>query len=79
MTPDQQEDLLMDINQVVNEAFHQLRKGKAPQGATSTAAAAVPRCDLPDMGMVQSEKQFQSTNILPSSNEMYGPGQPNQP
>ena len=47
MTPDQQEDLLMDINQVVNEAFRQLRRGKAPQGSTSTAAA--PRCDLPDM------------------------------
>ena len=39
MTPDQQEDLLMDKNQVVNEAFHQLRRGKAPQHATSTVAA----------------------------------------
>ena len=77
MTPDQQEDLLMDINQVVNEAFHQLRRGKSPQDATSTAAA--PRCDLPDMGIVQGGQQFQSANIPPSSNEMYRPGQLNQP
>ena len=58
MTPDQQEDLLMDINQVVNEAFHQLRRGKAPQGSTSTVAP--PRCDLPDMGMVQGTQQFRN-------------------
>ena len=74
MTPDQQEDLLMDINQVVNEAFCQLRRGKAPQVATSTVAA--PRHELPDMGMVQGA---QTGNILSSSNKMYSPGQPNQP
>ena len=67
MTPDQQEDLLMDINQVVNEAFH------------STSTATAPRCDLPDMGMVQGAQQFQTGNIPTSSNEMYRPGQPNQP
>ena len=31
MTPDQQEDLLMDINQLVNDAFCQLRRGKVQQ------------------------------------------------
>ena len=35
MTPDQQEDLLMDINQLVNDAFRQLRRGKVQQVPTS--------------------------------------------
>ena len=79
MTPDQQEDLLMDINQLVNDAFRQLRRGKVQQVPTS--APVQPRQDLPDMAMVsagQGGQQFTSGNIPSSSNEMYGPT-PNQP
>ena len=34
MTPDQPGDLLMDINQMVNEAFHQLRRGNKYSSST---------------------------------------------
>ena len=36
MVPDQPEDLLMDINQVLNEAFHQLRRGNKYSNSTQT-------------------------------------------
>ena len=80
MSIEQQDDLLVEIDQVVNDAFHQMRRGNVVGNAGAT------RSEMGDVTMGvqpirnnQMAQQFPVSNNLQSSNEMYGPQPPNQP
>ena len=80
MSVDQQDDLLLEIDQLVNDAFWQLRKG------TAAGTSKVNRNDMADvtmgvqpMGTNQMAQQFAAANNPQSSNDMFGPQAPNQP
>ena len=80
MTVDQQDDLLLEIDQLVNDAFRQMRRGNAAGGSN------VSRNDMADvtmgvqpLGNNQMGQQFPAANNPQSSNDMYGPQPPNQP
>ena len=80
MSVEQQDDLLVEIDQVVNDAFHQMRRRNAvghAGGTGSEMADATMGVQL--MGNNQMAQQFQVPNNPQSSNDMYGPQPPNQP
>ena len=79
MSVEQQDDLLVEIDQVVNDAFCQMRRGNAvgcTGGTRSEVADATMGVQL--MGNNQMAQQFPVPNNSQSSNDMYGPQPPNQ-
>ena len=79
MTVDQQDDLVLEIDQVVNDAFCQIRRG------TATATSTTSRNEMTDvtmgvrpMGNNPMSQQFPGGNNLQSSNDMFGPAALNQ-
>ena len=72
--------MLVEIDQVVNDVFHQMRRGNTvghTGGTRSEMADATMGVQL--MGNNQMAQQFLVPNNLQSSNDMYGPQPPNQP
>ena len=76
MTVDQQDDLLVEIDQLVNDAFHQLRRGTA-SAATRHEMADVTMGVQP-LGNNQMRQQFPAADNPQSSNDMFSPQHPNQ-
>ena len=80
MSVDQQDDLLLEIDQLVNDAFCQLKRG------TAAGTSKVTRNEMADvtmgvqlMGSNQMVQQFLAPNNPQSSNEMFGPQALNHP
>ena len=80
MSVEQQDDLLLEIDQVVNDAFCQMRRGNAGGNTAGTRREMVDvTMGVQPMGTNQMAQQYPVPNNPQSSNEMYGPQAPNQP